>query len=569
MTGAPKVRALEIIHELEAVPREIYTGAVGYRSPVAGLELNVAIRTFEFCAGRVWLGAGGGIVADSLDDDEFRECLLKAGPLIRAAGGALSSRLAEDAVTARSDPAADRPSMRPRPAAGVFTSLLVDRGTTRDLAGHLARLGDSTQQLYGKQLPQSLYDELAACLAQRPSGRLRVTAQPAGGQLRVSVAVIPLDGQPETVRLRPAVIPGGLGAHKWLDRRLIAELTRQQLRGPGEQLLIQDAGGEVLETDRASVFAVVNGSLRTPPADGRILPGVTRAAVLQAARLSGIEVTTGPLTPAQLAAASEVFVTNALRGVTPVQAIGDSPVAGTPGPVATLMAAALAGRPADRGHPAPARHAAAWPASRPAGKHGTAKPAVVLIDNYDSFTYNLAHMLLTGGCHVEIVRNDQVSADQVAAFAPAGIVISPGPGAPADAGISVDVVRGCGASTPLLGVCLGHQVIAAAFGATIVRSSRPVHGQVSEIVHDGSGLFAGVPHRFEAARYHSLLVAAESLPPALTVTARTREGLPMALRHATQPVEGIQFHPESVLTSHGTAIMRNFIQAMTRWRTGG
>ena len=259
VTGAPKIRALEIIHELEAVPREIYTGAVGYRSPVAGLELNVAIRTFEFCDGRVWLGAGGGIVADSLDDDEFRECLLKAGPLIRAAGGALSSRPAEDAMTARSVPAADRPSARPRPAAGVFTSLLVDRGTTRDLAGHLARLGGSTQELYGKHLPRSLHADLAACLAQRPSGRLRVTAQPVGGQLRVSVAVIPLDGQPETVRLRPAVIPGGLGAHKWLDRRLIAELTQRQLRGPGEQLLIQDAGGEVLETDRASVFAVVDG----------------------------------------------------------------------------------------------------------------------------------------------------------------------------------------------------------------------------------------------------------------------------------------------------------------------
>jgi anthranilate synthase/aminodeoxychorismate synthase-like glutamine amidotransferase len=192
----------------------------------------------------------------------------------------------------------------------------------------------------------------------------------------------------------------------------------------------------------------------------------------------------------------------------------------------------------------------------------------VLIDNYDSFTYNLAHILLTGGCHVEVVRNDQVSADQVAAFAPAGIVISPGPGTPADAGISVDVVRVCGATTPLLGVCLGYQAIAAAFGATIVCSSRPVHGQTSEVVHDGSGLFAGLPHRFEAARYHSLLVAAESLPPALTVTARTREGIPMALRHTTQPVEGVQFHPESVLTIHGTAIMRNFVQAIGRWRTG-
>jgi para-aminobenzoate synthetase/4-amino-4-deoxychorismate lyase len=564
VTGAPKVRALEIIHELEAVPREIYTGAVGYRSPAAGLELNVAIRTFEFCDGRVWLGAGGGIVADSLADDEFRECLLKAGPLIRAAGGALASRPAQDAMAARSGPAADRP----RPAAGVFTSLLVDLGTTRDLAGHLSRLDDSTAQLYGKHLPQSLHDDLAACLAQRPSGRLRVTAQPFAGQLRARVAVTPLAGQPDTVRLRPAVIPGGLGAHKWLDRRLIAELTGQRLRGPGEQLLIEDADGEVLETDRASVFAVVSGSLRTPAADGRILPGVTRAVVLKLARRNGIEVKTGPITRAQLAGASEVFVTNALRGVTPVQAIGDSAVACAPGPVARLLAAALAGRPADRGSHAQARRAPARPASWPGGKHGTAKPAIVLIDNYDSFTYNLAHMLLTGGCHVEIVRNDQVSADQVAAFAPAGIVISPGPGTPADAGISVDIVRACGTTTPLLGICLGHQAIAAAFGGTIVRSPRPVHGQTSEIVHDGHGLFAGVPHQFEATRYHSLLVAAESLPPALTVTARTREGIPMALRHATQPVEGMQFHPESVLTIHGTVIIRNFIQAIGRWRNG-
>jgi para-aminobenzoate synthetase / 4-amino-4-deoxychorismate lyase len=203
VTGAPKIRALEIIHELEAVPREIYTGAVGYRSPVAGLELNVAIRTFEFCDGRVWLGAGGGIVADSLDDDEFRECLLKAGPLIRAAGGALSSRSAGEAMTAQPDSAADRPSVRPRPAAGAFTSLLVDLGTTRDLAGHLARLEDSTAQLYGKHLPQSLYDNLAACLAQRPSGRLRVTAQPSGGQLRVGVAVIPLAGHPKRCGCAP------------------------------------------------------------------------------------------------------------------------------------------------------------------------------------------------------------------------------------------------------------------------------------------------------------------------------------------------------------------------------
>jgi para-aminobenzoate synthetase / 4-amino-4-deoxychorismate lyase len=248
------------------------------------------------------------------------------------------------------DPTAKQSCLAPRPGpvAGhaALTRLVKDLGTTRDLAGHLARLDDSAEQLYGKHLPQSLYDDLAACLAQRPSGRLRVTAQPSGGQLRVGVAVIPLAGHPETVRLHPAVILGGLGAHKRLDRRLIAELTRQRLRGPGEQLLIEDVGGEVLETDRASVFAVVNGSLQTPAADGRILPGVTRAAVLKVAQLNGIEVKTGAITRAQLAGASEVFVTNALRGVMPVQAIGDSPVACAPGggadglaPVAVAAAA--------------------------------------------------------------------------------------------------------------------------------------------------------------------------------------------------------------------------------------
>jgi anthranilate synthase/aminodeoxychorismate synthase-like glutamine amidotransferase len=190
----------------------------------------------------------------------------------------------------------------------------------------------------------------------------------------------------------------------------------------------------------------------------------------------------------------------------------------------------------------------------------------VRIDNYDSFTHNLAHLLATSGGDVEIVRNDQVSADQVAAFAPAGIVISPGPGTPADAGISVDVVRRCGASTPLLGVCLGHQAVAAAFGATIGRSPQPVHGQAAEIVHDGSGVLAGLPQGFQAARYHSLTVAEETLPAALIVTARTRAGLPMALRHAARPVEGLQFHPESVLTDRGGAIMDNFLRAVRRHR---
>ncbi|HEX4659771.1 MAG TPA: aminodeoxychorismate synthase component I [Streptosporangiaceae bacterium] len=333
VTGAPKIRAMEIIHELEATPREVYTGAVGYRSPVAGLELNVAIRTFEFRGDHVWLGAGGGIVADSRDDDEFSECLLKAAPLIRAVGGRLAG-------------------------------------------------------------------ERRAGAARRPRGR---------GDA-------------------PALGP----------------------------------------------------------------PGTTTLQSLNA---------------------EQVPRTSAARQVAP--------------------------------------------------------PPIVMIDNYDSFTYNLVHMLVVAGCRVEVVRNDEVTAAQVAAFGPAGIVISPGPCGPAEAGISVDVVRACGAATQLLGVCLGHQAVAAAFGARIVRAPQPVHGRTSAIAHDGRALFSGVPQRFEATRYHSLIVDEASLPASLRVTARTRDGLPMALRHATQPVEGVQFHPESILTMHGPRIMWNFAQAVGRWRESG
>jgi len=456
-----------------------------------------------------------------------------------------------------------RPSLRPRPAAGVFTSLLVADGDTRGLANHVARLDASARELFGKGVPGTLRDDLAAELAEKPSGRLRITVQPVGGPLRALVEVVSLDRPPAEVSLRPVVIGGGLGAHKWLDRRLLAAMARSMALQPGEQLLIEDADGDVLETDKANVFAVIGGVLHTPPADGRLLPGVARDAVLRAADLTGLGVSLTPISRARLQAASEVFVTNAVHGVRPVRSVADSPAAWPAGPVAGRMAASLAGQPLSRRETATASHPGRLPpASKPGRRLDRAGPVTVLIDNYDSFTYNLAHMLATSGCRVEVVRNDEVSAQQVAAFGPAGVVISPGPCTPADAGISVDVVRAFGGQAPLLGVCLGHQAIAAAFGARVVAAPRPVHGQTSAIAHDGRGFLAGLPQPFEAARYHSLMVDEGSLPPFLAVTATARGRIPMALRHSTQPTEGVQFHPESILTSCGEMIIRNFVQAI-------
>ena len=564
VTGAPKVRAVEIIHELEATPREIYTGAVGYRSPVAGLELNVAIRTFEFHAGRVWLGSGGGIVADSAADGEYRECLLKAGPLISAIGGRLGGGPGLPAAGARAAAggAMARPWLRPRPAAGVFTSLLVADGAARGLADHVARLDASARQLFGRNLPGTLRDDLAAQLADQPSGRLRITVQPAGGPLRALAQIVPLDQPPAELSLRPAVIRGGLGPHKWLDRRLLADLARSMALQPGEQLLIEDTDGDVLETDRANVFAVIGGVLHTPPADGRLLPGVARSAVLRAAGLAGLGLSVTPVSKARLQAASEVFVTNAVHGIQPVRSVAGSQASWPAGPVAGRMAASLAGQPLSRQAATASQPGRVCHPAQPGRRRDPVGPVTVLIDNYDSFTYNLAHMLAVGGCRVEVVRNDEVSAEQVASFGPAGVVISPGPCTPADAGISMDVVRACGGQAPLLGVCLGHQAIAAAFGARIVAAPRPVHGQTSAIAHDGRGVLAGLPHPFEATRYHSLMVDEGSLPPFLSVSATARGRIPMALRHSTQPTEGVQFHPESILTTCGEMIIRNFVQAI-------
>ena len=186
---------------------------------------------------------------------------------------------------------------------------------------------------------------------------------------------------------------------------------------------------------------------------------------------------------------------------------------------------------------------------------------VLVIDNYDSFTYNLVQYLGELGAELRVLRNDAVSIDAIAAAAPERIVISPGPGRPEGAGVTMSVIRRFGQTTPILGVCLGHQVIGAVFGGQVVRARTPMHGRTSTIEHDGRGLFRGLKEPFLASRYHSLVVAHEGLPGDLEVSARTREdGAIMGLRHRAWPAQGVQFHPESILTGEGRRILRNFLE---------
>ncbi|MFD0739018.1 anthranilate synthase component II [Lysobacter koreensis] len=190
---------------------------------------------------------------------------------------------------------------------------------------------------------------------------------------------------------------------------------------------------------------------------------------------------------------------------------------------------------------------------------------LLMIDNYDSFTYNLVQYLQTLGAEVKVVRNDELSVAQIDALAPERIVISPGPGTPTSAGVSVEMIRELGPRVPVLGVCLGHQSLGQAYGGDVVRAKTIMHGKTSRIRHEGLGVFAGLPDAYEATRYHSLVVARDTLPECLEVTAWTDNDDGsfdeiMGLRHREHPVEGVQFHPESILTEHGHALLKNFLE---------
>ena len=185
---------------------------------------------------------------------------------------------------------------------------------------------------------------------------------------------------------------------------------------------------------------------------------------------------------------------------------------------------------------------------------------ILIIDNYDSFTYNLYQYFSELGAQVQVARNDQITLAEIAALAPERIVISPGPCTPNEAGISCDVIARFGQTIPVLGVCLGHQAIGQVFGGRVIRAPKPIHGKTEQIFHDGVGIFAGLPNPFTATRYHSLIVERQTLPSDLEITAWTNDGLIMGLRHRTLPIMGVQFHPESILTTDGKELLQHFLE---------
>lgn len=346
VTGAPKLAAMDVISELEGVPRQAFCGAFGLASPTAGLELSVAIRTFEVRDGHVWLDVGGGVVADSDPAAEAAECLAKAAPLLAAIGGELAGagedgpggELAADdeggasTATPAGGPGAPatppapcrtgpRPTPRPDPEQGVFESIRVVDGVAVAACRHLARMAASARELYGVEVPGALRALVEhTALEQGGPCRLRVLLDPDGA---VALDVGPLPAAATSLALEPVALAGGLGAHKWRDRRLVDALDRET--APALPLLV-DLDGLVLEATRASVIAVVDGTLVTPPLDGRILPGVTRARIVEHALAAGIAVAERPLPLAELREAQAVLVVNALRGVELAGTLGGQPL---------------------------------------------------------------------------------------------------------------------------------------------------------------------------------------------------------------------------------------------------
>lgn len=338
VTGAPKRAALETIAELESAARQVFTGAIGFVSPCAGLEMSVAIRTFELSDDRIWLDVGGGIVTDSDPESEATEALVKARPLLDAIGATLDADpLAASAPAVRR--LGPRPVSRPDPSDGVFETLRIEDGCPVELDRHLARLESSVSQLFGASLPQGLAEritEQTAATAHSPDygsdlgsghrpdfgsgqapGRLRVSYIPGRDTRPVDLRteLFPLPADPGVVSLAPVTVPGGLGPHKWRDRRLLDALA--EAVAPVTPLLV-DLDGHILEAAWANIFIVTgNGETVTPPLDGRILPGVGRELTILLHQEESDPVAERPITLDELRAAREIFLVNSLRGSLP------------------------------------------------------------------------------------------------------------------------------------------------------------------------------------------------------------------------------------------------------------
>ena len=311
VTGAPKVQAMKVIAALEATRREVYTGAIGIASPVAGLDLSVVIRTFETAGNTIWMGAGGAIVADSDPEQELAEALTKAAGPIAAIGGSVAPI---GRFWGRRHPPAERALLhgdRPDPALGVFETVLVEDGRPVALEHHLERLAASVAELHGAALPPTvLAGALAAAGEVTTRSRMRVLAD-ADGAVRITMS--PAGPPPAgSVVLEPFALPGGLGAHKWRDRRLLEALAALH---PGTVPLLLDTDGLVLEAAHANVWIVEGDALITPPADGRMLPGVTRAALLAADDGAREE----PIDLDRLASADALFLTSSISGRVPAR----------------------------------------------------------------------------------------------------------------------------------------------------------------------------------------------------------------------------------------------------------
>ncbi len=554
VTGAPKVRAMEIINSLEATGREAYTGAIGHISPAAGLELNVVIRTFEFAGDRVWLGVGGGIVADSTPEGEYAECLVKARPLIEAIGGLLELTAESPDLDEPRLPGVPEPAPTVDESMGIYDTLLVEDGHVADLEAHLARLDASVRAIYGDTIRAGLDEAvLRRAASLRGRQRMRIDAVPGADGVAVSMTSRVIDDDADAWTLTPRTIEGGFGQHKWSDRRALSFE-----HAPDRDLLLFADDGALLETARANIFVVHDDGVHTPPTDGRILPGTARARVIEILHEGTVPVFQRRLTVDDLSAATEVFVTNSLRGVVPVVAcegVGGWPVGRTTAWVRDELWRFW--------RPSPGDDSESAPESRSAPGSPVTQAKVLFIDNYDSFVYNLVQYVGELGARSEVVRNDAVSVDYLVRARERGefthLIVSPGPGTPADAGISIEAIRRLGPTTPTLGVCLGHQAIGEVYGAKVVRAPEIVHGKPSLIHHDGLGVFEGLGTPLVCARYHSLVIDPATLPDELEATAHTASGILMGVRHRIHPVEGVQMHPESILTARGHEMLQSFL----------